>query len=157
MTNKAIYNSTIEIGLRILILLVCKEVNSYNLDKLVYFDYLLTHSGDIDNTQDSILPNSPYRFFEFQVNKEKIVKAIDMLWKKGLIDVEYKSNGIFYKANRLTKVLTDNLKSKMANSLKEKAVWVINSFYSISEKQLNDIFYKELKNKSFSSQSIRMA
>lgn len=154
MTTINIFNSTIEIGLRILILLNSNHTQLFNLEKLTYLDYLLLHSGDIKNAPQSLLPNSPYRFFEFHVNKEKIANAIEYLWKKGLIDVEYKENGIFYKSNRLTGLFVSNLKSQFSKELKNTALWVIKNFNHHTESGLKELFDTTLKSKKYDFKKI---
>lgn len=146
--NINIFNNPIEISLRILILLNIDINNEYNLEKLTYFDYLMIHSGDIDNAPDSILPNSPYRFFEFHVNKENILQSVEFLWRKGLVDINYNANGIFYRANRLTNLFVKTLHSELSEQLKYTASWIVNNFYKYSESDLKELFYSKLKSKS---------
>lgn len=149
MTNNInIFNNPVEISLRILILLNIDINNEYNIEKLTYFDYLMMHSGDIDNAPDSILPNSPYRFFEFHVNKENISQSVEFLWRKGLVDISYNANGIFYKANRLTDLFVKTIQNELCEQLKHTASWVVDNFYKYSENDLKDLFYSKLKSKS---------
>ena len=149
MTNNInIFNNPVEIRLRILILLNIDIDNEFNIEKLTYFDYLMMHSGDIDNAPDSILPNSPYRFFEFHVNKENISQAVEFLWRKGLVDISYTANGIFYKANRLTNLFVKTLQNDLCEKLKYTASWVVDNFYKYSENDLKEFFYSKLKSKS---------
>ncbi len=149
MTNNInIFNNPVEISLRILILLNIDINNEYNIEKLTYFDYLMMHSGDIDDAPDSILPNSPYRFFEFHVNKENISQSVEFLWRKGLVDISYNANGIFYKANRLTNLFVTTIQNELCEQLKHTASWVVDNFYKYSENDLKDLFYSKLKSKS---------
>jgi len=109
---------------------------------------IISCCGDLANAPKSILPNSPYRFFEFCVNKEKIAKSIEFLWKKGLIDISYKQNGIFYQANRLTGLFVNNLSSEICKDLTLIASWIVNNYYNYTEDNIKKLFYSELKSKS---------
>lgn len=149
MTNNInIFNNPVEISLRILLLLNININNKFNIEKLTYFDYLMIHSGDLDNAPNSILPNSPYRFFEFNVNKEKISQSVEFLWRKGLVNISYNANGIFYQANRLTNLFVKTLHNELCEQLKYTASWVVDNFYEYSESDLNKLFYSKLKSKS---------
>lgn len=142
-----IYNSYLEIGLRILIILNSLEGKSCNIDKLTYYDHLLLHSGDVIDGPKSILPESPFRYFEYSVKKQGITDSVDFLWRKGLISVDYQDNGIYYKSNRLTELFLDSFESELYKELKETASWVVKNFATYNHEDLRKFFNQELKNK----------
>jgi len=151
-----IFNNDIEIGLRLLILLNYERDLSFNIERLTYYDHLLLHSGDIENGPKSLFPDSPFRFFEYHVNKEKITSAIDFLWRRDLIDVEYKETGIYYKANRLTKMFLDSFNSKLYYEIKDISKWIIERFKTYSIENLKILFNDKVKSKSGNFSSIGM-
>lgn len=65
------FNSPFEIGLRALIILSVNQPTCLDLQRLVYYDYLVLHTSDIGtpNSPDSIHPATPHRSGEIVVRR----------------------------------------------------------------------------------------
>ena len=96
------YNTPIESGLRMLYLLVEAYPQLLNLQRLVYYDYLLVHSGDIPNGPQSLHPATPFRGAEWIVRRKKLSDGLDLMFSKDLISKTFNSTGILYCATDLT-------------------------------------------------------
>ncbi|MGB6750174.1 MAG: ABC-three component system middle component 2 [Xanthobacteraceae bacterium] len=57
------FNTPLETGIRLLILLGAAYPQSLSLDRLVMLDHVLVHTGDFDGPA-SVHPASPYRVAE---------------------------------------------------------------------------------------------
>jgi len=54
-----LFNTPIEFGLRSLFILNCMAPKSSDLQRLIYYDYLILHTSDIDQQQASLPPFPP--------------------------------------------------------------------------------------------------
>jgi len=62
----ATFNSPLEAGMRAVALLGASFPQTYDLQRLVTFDFLLVHTGDVGGP-DSLHPPTPYRPAELLV------------------------------------------------------------------------------------------
>ncbi|PKO16700.1 MAG: hypothetical protein CVU39_07705 [Chloroflexi bacterium HGW-Chloroflexi-10] len=130
------YNTPIESGLRMLYLLVEAYPQLLNLQRLVYYDYLLVHSGDIPNGPQSLHPATPFRGAEWIVRRKKLSDGLDLMFSKDLISKTFNSTGILYCATDLTEYFLRYLSSDYSQSMRVIANWVTKKFSSVDEEQL---------------------
>ncbi|ABU72913.1 ABC-three component system middle component 2 [Vibrio campbellii] len=139
-----IFNSPIETGLRSLTLLEAGYPNSYDLERITYYDYLLVHSGDIDGGPESIHPNTPNRAGEVLVRRPVIESGISVMVSKGLIEVKYTQSGIKYMATELATPFLDSLQASYSQKMIAIAGWVVDSFDGQSNKEIRSIVNENL-------------
>ncbi len=143
--NLQIYNTKNEVGLRILILL--SEIDGdTDLQRLIYYDYALLHSNDIEKNKVSIHPNNPYRYNELLIKREIMNEALSFLIRRNLISVKYDENGITYKKSLITIPFLDYFESEYFFTLKEEAKWVIRYFNEYDDKKIKLFFDKNIGN-----------
>ena len=146
-----LFNSPLEIGLRTLYILN-ESKTSCDLQRLVYYDYLLVHSGDAKNAPESIHPNTPHRSSEILVKRELIKNGLTLMASKQLVEFDFTKNGISYKATDLTseflKYLNSSqlqlneflylkyLNSDYALQLSSVAKWLVNNFEEYNDDKL---------------------
>lgn len=138
MHNK-ILNNSIEISLRLLILLETLN-KGVDFQRIIFYDYALLHSGDFDSDQSSLIPPSPFRREELSVKADLIQNALALLSKKQLIDVVFKEKGVFYKRNNLTRLFLRNFTSGYYIKIAEKAKWVKKHFKKYDDQRLKAYF-----------------
>lgn len=145
MTDKAKYpfNGPIELGLHLLVLLECAYPIEYDLQRLVFYDYLLVHSQDAGGPV-SIHPPTPNRSGEVLVKRHILEQGILLMISRHLIKKNFTSAGIMYQATDNATSFLDNLSSKYTDLLKDRAKWVIQEFKSYTDAQLEQFFYKNL-------------
>jgi hypothetical protein len=134
--NIKVFNSSLEIGLRTLFLLAELSPNGCDLQRLVYYDYLLIHSGDVPNGPQSIHPQIPHRSTEILVKRELVKNGLTLMNSKQLIEAKFDIKGIVYYATSLTTPFLQYHNSEYANALRTTAKWVISAFDSYSDKKL---------------------
>lgn len=137
------FNSAIECGLRSLVILEHAFPLEYDLQRLVFYDYLLVHSGDAGGP-DSIHPATPHRSSEVLVKRQMLEQGLLLMMSRELIVREYDSTGIVYSALDSATPFLDSLKSRYVNLLKERANWVIKTFNDFDDKRLEQFFYDNL-------------
>lgn len=133
-----IFNTPLEIGLRILFILDAIKPMSIDIDRLVIYDYFLIHSKDFPNGPDSIHPPIPHRAGQILIKPLLIKKALVLMRSKELIDICFSNDGITYKSNDLTTKFVELQENCYALRIKEVAQWLHNQFCSYSEKQLEN-------------------
>lgn len=138
-----IINSPIEIGLRLLFIFNGLD-KTINLDRLVYYNYLLVHSSDIPESPVSLHPDLPNRSCEVLVNRSVILDGLQLLLSKGLIDIKYQKSGIKYRSNKLTRIVAKSFETEYAKSLFDRANWIIQEFENLSDSELQKLFNDHL-------------
>lgn len=135
--NTSVFNSPLEIGLRVLYLLNELQPGGCDLQRLVYYDYILVHSSDVPDGPKSIHPSIPHRATEILVKRELVKKGLTLMLSKQLVDSVFDSTGITYKATALTRPFLEYNKSEYAKSLKETSSWLVNKFKPYSDEKLS--------------------
>ena len=122
------FNSAIEYGLRILFLLEAAGEHGADVQRLVAYDYLLVHSGDVDGGPPSLHPAVPFRGTEMLVKRELINAGLVHLLARELLKKTFDINGISYYSTPLTRAFSELLKSEYAYALRERSKWVVDKF-----------------------------
>ena len=154
--NTTVFNSPLEIGLRVLYILSELYPNGCDLQRLVYYDYILVHSNDVPNGPESIHPNTPHRTAEILVKRELVKKGLTLMNSKQLIQSIFDSSGILYTATELTLPFLEYNNSEYAQSLKNVSKWLVEKFNSYSDENLS-LFIKnnmDIWGGEFSKESI---
>ena len=115
----------------------------YDLQRLVFYDYLLVHSGDA-NGPESIHPATPNRSGEVLVKRHMLEQGLLLMMSRKLVVREYDDTGIVYVASDTATPFLDSLQSRYVSLLKERAEWVIRFFNDFDDKKLEQFFYDNL-------------
>lgn len=143
--NYLLFNSPLEVGLRILVLLSQDSTTIFDIDRLVIFDYFILHANDVDNEQKNLHPSLPLRSSEIIIRRKLISEGLDLLVSKGLVEKVYTDKGIYYRANKLTSMFIDLLKSDYYKDLNSLCYWVTNKFKSFTTPELNSIVNENIQ------------
>lgn len=137
------FNSAIECGLRSLVILEHAFPLEYDLQRLIFYDYLLVHSGDAGGPE-SIHPATPHRSGEVLVKRHMLEQGLLLMMSRKHVIREYDSTGIVYSASDTATPFLDSLQSRYVSLLKERADWVIVVFNDYDDKKLEQYFYDNL-------------
>src|SRR4051812_492468 len=96
------FNTPIETGMRLLFVLEQAGGRSFDLQRLVSYDYLLVHSGDVEGGPVSLHPAVPFRGGELLVKRELVRAGLDAMFAKELLEKKFEPTGICYRASALT-------------------------------------------------------
>lgn len=138
------FNNSVESGLRILTILNESFPKSFDLQNLVYLDYLIVHSADIDKKIQSLHPAVPYRSGEVMVRSSIVEKGLNLFITKKLIEKHYNNNGIEYKATENAMPFLESLEEMYSIKLQEKANWAIGKFSKHTKQELKNIMNPKL-------------
>lgn len=143
---KGVFNSPLEAGLRCLVILNAGYPNSYDLGRLVFYDYMLVHSGDISGGPESLHPATPHRSGEILIRRPVLESGLQLMISKGFVDVSYREDGIFYFATEAVSPFIDSLVSKYVSDMEEKSYWLVNEFDSFCLKSIQEMVNQNLEN-----------
>lgn len=140
----SLYNRPIEFGLRTLFILDLIYPEKLDLQRLIYYDYLIIHSEDVPGGPPSIHPPYPHRSAEILIKREPLRKGLELMRSRNIVDISFEKEGIYYSANALTKPFLKLLKSEYSKSLSLVSSWVIKSFGSMNSKELESYINENL-------------
>jgi hypothetical protein len=126
------FNSPIETGMRALILLAESYPEQLDLQRLLEFDYIMVHTGDVDGPP-SIHPALPLRSGELLVRRQLIERGLMLLISRGLISRHATPYGFMYQAEDDAGPFIDALTAEYLYDLKNRAVWVVDRFSEMSD------------------------
>lgn len=135
------FNNNVETGLRILCILNESYPLSIDLQKLVYLDYITVHSGDFDESIESLHPAVPYRNGEILIRSSIIENGIKLFVSRGLIETIYDKTGIQYKASEYSTPFIEALEEDYLLNLLKRAKWVGINFANLTVERLKEILH----------------
>ena len=137
--NNYLLNSSLEVSLRTLVLLNCSNNDTFDIDRLVIFDYFILHGKDIDDTQISIHPPLPHRSSEIIIRRKLIKEGLEILFSRGLVNQTHNKDGIYYSANKNTELFINLLQSEYYRKLTEVINWSLFKYSNVETSILNNI------------------
>ncbi len=126
------FNSPIETGVRALILLAESYPDQLDLQRILEFDYILVHTGDVDGPP-SIHPALPLRSGELLVRRQLIERGLLLMISRGLVGRSATQNGFMYYAQDDAGPFLDSLTAEYLSDLKDRAVWVVDRFSGMDD------------------------
>jgi len=130
------FNNKVETSLRMLCILNESYPDAFDIQTLVYFDYLTVHSGDIDSNEKSLHPAVPFRTGELLVRSTLIREGLELLINKNLVDKRYSNEGIEFCATEDSTPFIESLEEEYSIILRKKAQWVISNFALLKHAEL---------------------
>jgi hypothetical protein len=131
-----LFNTPLECGLRLLFVLDACKPQKLDLQRLITYDYLLVHSGDVEESQCSLHPAVPFRGSEWLVKRDLARNSLDLMFARELIEKRLDPKGILYVASPLTSKFIQLLKSAYAHNLTSRAQWLAERFGTTSDDEL---------------------
>ena len=129
------FNTPFETGLRALALLVAGYPSGFDLQRLVIFDHLCVHTGDIGEP-DSLHAPVPMRSAELLVRRQLVERGLLLMIGKGLIQRSAENAGIMYRAGDFAETFLASLSSSYVTALRNRSQWVVNSFAAMTDAEI---------------------
>jgi hypothetical protein len=136
-----VFNTPLECGLRSAALLLAAYPAAYDLQRLVQYDYLLVHTGDVDGGPESMHPATPHRSGELLVRRSLVEQGLEFMIRKMVVEKTFTGHGIGYKAGEYAFEFIDSLTTDYAMKLKSRAEWVIDRFKDVSDIELSEFMW----------------
>ena len=122
MNSKELYNSPVEIGARIVLLLTGLS-RELDLDELIFFDYASIYSGDFEGGP-SLHPVLLNRLAELVRRREIFPGAIKLFIAKGLMTSRVDEHGVRYSITDAGRAFATKLTTEYHADFKLRVLWV---------------------------------
>jgi len=139
----ATFNGPLEAGLRAVTLLGAAYPRAFDLQRLIGFDYLLVHTGDIGGPA-SLHPPAPLQSAELLVRRKLIERGLLLMMTRELVEREVNVTGIRYRAGENAATFLSSLESDYLRALKDRAAWLVRTMGDRDEQG-----FKEVMRESF--------
>jgi hypothetical protein len=133
------FNSTVEVGLRALAVLIASYPAAYGLRRLTILDYLVVHSDDAPEGPTSLHPRTPYRAGELLLRRGVLEQGLLLYQSRGLVERRFEPDGVFYAATDGAAAFLDVLNGRYVDTLRDRAAWVTGRFAAVSDEALSDL------------------
>jgi hypothetical protein len=133
------FNSALETGLRSVAILAEACPEEFDLQRLLYFDYLVVHSGDADGPA-SLHPNTPLRNGELLVRRGVIERGLHLFVSRNLVERHARRGGLYYAASEAAGPFLECLESPYSRTLRDRASWAIETFGALDDDELKSYF-----------------
>ena len=133
---EAVFNTPIECGLRSAALLLAAYPRVCDLQRLVQYDYLVVHSGDVEGGPESIHPDTPHRSGELLVRRSLVEQGLEFMVLRLVVERTFIDSGVGYVAGEYAAVFLKALTSGYAGQLVARAEWVIGRFQDVPDDDL---------------------
>lgn len=121
MKPKNLYNSPVEIGARIVLLLAGLS-RTLDLDELIFLDYASIYSGDFQGGA-SLHPMMLNRLAELVRRREIFPGAIRLFTSKGLMTSQVDEQGIRYSVTEAGRAFAANLTTDYHAGFRQRVSW----------------------------------
>ena len=128
----ATFNGPLEAGIRAIAILGAAYPLAFDLQRLVAFDYLLVHTGDIGGPK-SLHPEAPLKSAALLVRRKLVEQALLLMMTRELVEREAGPTGITYRAGENASMFLASLQSEYLVNLIERAKWLAKRFANCSD------------------------
>ncbi|WP_434141441.1 hypothetical protein JQR84_24425 (plasmid) [Pseudomonas luteola] len=135
MNSKDLYNSPVEIGARI-VLLLAGLARYLDLDELIFLDYASIYSGDFQG-EPSLHPALLNRLAELVRRREIFPSAIKLFVSKGLMTSQIDEHGVRYSVTKEGRSFAVKLNTEYHADFRRRVSWVEENIdYLIAQRRL---------------------
>lgn len=128
-----LFNSTIETGIRAVIVLNALYPRACGLAEVTCFDHVVVHSGDLDDGPESLHPALPPRAGELVVRRGLIGESLRLMCQMHLVDERHDEDGIRFVASDDAPSFLRLMQAPYSQSLKQRADWIADRFRTMTE------------------------
>jgi hypothetical protein len=129
------FNTPLETGIRLVILLTEAYPILLSLDRLVMLDHILVHTRDFGGPA-SIHPASPYRVAEPYVRRELVQRSLILFRSRGLVNELPTPEGFLWQAGEPAAPFVECLTISYHQLLRARAKWTVENFGGASDTEL---------------------
>jgi hypothetical protein len=124
------FNSTLETGIRALVILEALYPRHCDLLEITWLDHLVVHTGDLDgqDAPESLHPALPNRAGELLVRRQLVEKSLRLMQQVHLVELFETEEGIAFGASEDAPSYLDLLQAPYSLALKERAKWMADRF-----------------------------
>ena len=138
------FNGPVEVGVRVVHLLLFLYPKELGLERLVLFDYFVVHSAEVGGP-NSLHPSLPFQSKEMLVRRKLIETGLLLMASRGLVERKVSNDGIVYRAGGAASTFVSALEASYFEELRVRAQWVAERFGETEQEVLQERlgnFYK---------------
>lgn len=139
--DKHPFNSSLETGIRALVVLEAFYPRRCDLMEMTWFDHLIVHTGDIDgqDVPESLHPDLPNRTGELLVRRQLVERSLRMMQQMHLVEVFETEAGIEFCASEEAPSYVELLQAPYSLALKVRARWMADRFASQASAEIRQL------------------
>ncbi len=141
ISDKHPFNSTLETGIRALVVLEAFYPRRCDLMEMTWFDHLVVHTGDFDeqDVPESLHPDLPNRTGELLVRRQLVERSLRMMQQMHFVDVFETEAGIEFCASEETPSYVGLLQTPYSLALKHRAKWMADRFAKQGSAEIREL------------------
>lgn len=140
------FNSTLETGIRALVVLEAFYPRRCDLIEMTWLDHLVVHTGDLDgqDVPESLHPDLPNRAGELLVRRQLVEKSLRLMQQVHLVEVFETEAGIEFSASEEAPSYLDLLQTPYSVALKHRAKWMADHFAGLKATEMRALIEKRI-------------
>lgn len=138
-----LFNSTLEISLRILLILYADGNNGKNLDSIVTADFITIYAKDFGVSDTNLHGNNELSFAEYAARRSQAKTALKSLVLDRLISVSSQDDGFHYTISELGKQICSSMTTEYSKAYLKTAYKTIDFMKNKNEGKLIALISKE--------------
>jgi hypothetical protein len=135
------FNSPLEAGIRAVSVLRAAHPRALDLQRMIAFDYLLVHTGDIGGPE-SLHPPAPLQSAELLVRRKLVEQGLLLMMTRHLVEREVTAEGLRYRAGENAAPFLDSMGTEYLKALKQRAEWLVRALADRPEEDFRAIMRK---------------
>lgn len=139
MKTNSVFNSPLELGVRMVYLLFALNPRKSDIQRLVYFDYAAIYSADLGGPSSLHTP-VPLRGGEYASRREVIEEGLYLMASRSFVDVTADEGGISYCVGENGPSLVGLMGGYYSKELALRCKWVADHLGGKSTKELERLF-----------------
>jgi hypothetical protein len=134
-----IYNSDLEVSIRVAKILTGFYPDSVNIEKLICIDFFILNLADFFSDEESLHPAIPRRDTQLAIKRKLFNDSINIMKKYGIVKELYTGNGFLYSVTDKTFSFTNAIKNKYIDRMEYNIRLVKKELGSLSDSELKKL------------------
>lgn len=135
------FNGPLEAGIRAVAVLGSAYPNSFDIQTLTAYDYLLVRTSVLDGPED-LHPSAPIQTPATEVRRKIVQDALHMMMTRDLVERNIGVEGISYRAGDAAAMFLESLTTPYICALKERAEWLTNRLSDYDEAAFDEMMHE---------------
>lgn len=132
------FNGPLEAGLRAITVLGAAFPRSFDLQRMVAFDYLIVHTSELGGPEN-LHPEVPIRTPATEVRRNIVQTAIHLMMTRDLVARIVTEDSIRFCAGEMALSFLDALQSPYSLEMKSRADWIVKHLADYSDEDFDEL------------------
>lgn len=132
------FNGPLEAGVRAVTVLGASFPNSFDLQRLIAFDYLLIRTQQLGGPND-LHPTTPIQMPATEVRRKVVQRALLLMMTRDLVRREINHDGIRFRAGESAAPFLNSIQTPYLRALQLRASWLVKYFADFNDADFNSV------------------